>query len=162
MWSRGNPFAWHLWLEARLLYASDGLDYLAELSAPSPYVQCGPDCRKFLALFREARASLLAPDCTTHVFELSTIFLSIRNAATCFSLGTMPRPVFSRKSARCLGPNSLSIDENAYAILERARILSSRGGGACLDLWEIEPIMILLHRIDQWLVSLAEVAEQHG
>jgi len=35
------------------------------------------------------------------VFDLSTIFLSIRNIATCFSLGVKSQPNFSRNSALC-------------------------------------------------------------
>jgi len=29
LWSEGNPFAWHLWLESRLLFSSDAEDHLS-------------------------------------------------------------------------------------------------------------------------------------
>ena len=35
LWEDGNPFAWHLCIESRLLYASDGVDYIRELGRPS-------------------------------------------------------------------------------------------------------------------------------
>ncbi|MGL6014245.1 MAG: hypothetical protein ACRC0J_22490, partial [Shewanella oncorhynchi] len=34
LWERGNPFAWHLYLESKLVYASDEKDYLLELGEP--------------------------------------------------------------------------------------------------------------------------------
>src|SRR3974390_1301676 len=82
LWLEGNPFAWHLSIEARLIYGFNGHDYIKALSAPKPYRQCVGDCRRFLALFNEARASLEAGNkCTT--FDLSTVFLSMRNLASC-------------------------------------------------------------------------------
>src|SRR3982751_3236513 len=56
IWREGNPFAWHLWLESRMLYSSNGVDHLKSLLEPAPYLHCVRDCQKFYTLFREAAA----------------------------------------------------------------------------------------------------------
>jgi nucleotidyltransferase-like protein len=96
LWRQGNPFAWHLALESRLLYSSDQHDFLKGLGNPVKYKECVRDCEKFFALFREASASILSGS-NSVVFDLSTIFLSIRNFATCFSLGIGQSPDFFQK-----------------------------------------------------------------
>src|SRR5947207_922745 len=102
--------------------------FLKALGSPEDYVNCVRDCEKFYSVFEEARASILSR-AKSRVFELSTIFLSIRNVATCFSLGTGAKPDFSRHSAHHLGTNSIRLPSNVYSVLERARILSTRGKG---------------------------------
>jgi hypothetical protein len=129
LWEEGNPFAWHLALESRLLFSSDGADYLKVLGNPKPYRHCVRDCEKFRALFREGYESVVAGNSSV-VFDLSAIFLSIRNLASCFSLGVTDRPNFSRSSALCLGTRSLLLPQDSYRVLERARILCTRGQGA--------------------------------
>ena len=54
LWRTGNPFAWHLALESKLLYASDGKDHIYELGRPQPYRSIFEDCSKFRALTSEA------------------------------------------------------------------------------------------------------------
>src|SRR5260370_33489855 len=51
LWEEGNPFAWHLFLESRILFSGDAKDYLKALGSPNPYRHCIRDCEKFLALF---------------------------------------------------------------------------------------------------------------
>src|SRR5262245_23748624 len=51
LWREGNPFAWHLHLESKLLYASDGRDFLQQLGAPHAYTNADEDCAKFMRLF---------------------------------------------------------------------------------------------------------------
>src|SRR5437879_2859010 len=102
IWGEGNPFAWHLSIESKLLYASDQSDFLCALGRPESYQRCQQDCDKFFALFREACSSFES-QVESKVFDLSMVFLAIRNFATCFSLGTLERPDFSRSSALRLG-----------------------------------------------------------
>ena len=124
MWSNGNPFAWHLALESRLLFASNNLDFLTSLGEPARYSGYVSDCEKFLSVFLEARSSLLEGS-TSRVFDLSSVFLGIRNIATCFALGVLQQPDFSRHSARRLpGDFRIPVSQACYRILERSRILS--------------------------------------
>lgn len=57
------------------------------------------------------------------------IFLSIRNFASCYSLGYLKQFEFSRDSALRLGKFSIDITEYTYKKLKQSRLLSSRGIG---------------------------------
>lgn len=153
LWTEGNPFAWHLSLEAKLLFSSDRYDYLDSLGHPKPYRKHVEDCEKFFALLREARASI-AHGNDSRVFDLSTAFLAIRNFATCYSLGHLKVPDFSRNSALRLGVDSLAIPLQAYATLERARILSTRAVGAPLTETEGQLAQDQLHEVEKWMSCL--------
>jgi hypothetical protein len=153
IWEEGNPFAWHLSLESKLLHSSDQSDFLQSLGKPSSYKKCYQDCEKFFALFREARASF-ETQAESKVFDLSMIFLAIRNLATCFSLGTLDKPDFSRSSAIRLGNRSLSIPRDAYDVLERARILCTRAIGASIADREAEIAYEQFSQIEEWMNGL--------
>jgi predicted nucleotidyltransferase len=145
LWSEGNPFAWHLTLESSLIFSVDHSDYLVSLGKPSRYKDCIRDCEKFFALFQKAYESIVRGG-RNRVFELSTLFLSIRNIATCFSLGVTAQPDFSRQSALRLSGHSAPLAVASYSTLLRARVLSTRGAGAQLEAKEIDAVLQELHR----------------
>lgn len=159
LWREGNPFAWHLALEARLIYASDGTDYLRSLGKPNPYRRCHEDCDKFRSLFRAARQSLKEGNGAA-VFDLSTIFLSIRNIASCYSLGAGPAPLFGRHAALGLGSESVPIPSSCYKTLERARILSTRGHGDAIRPVEIADVSSHFDAVSDWMDMLTDKARQ--
>lgn len=161
IWAEGNPFAWHLSLESRLLHSSDGTDILGELGRPMRYDACARDCKKFQALFLDARSSM-ASGPTIRVFDLSMVFLAIRNFATCFSLGFLDRPDFSRHAAIRIGASSLAIPADAYKILERARILCTRGQGVAITDTEVELAVRQFPVIDEWMIQLLSQVKASG
>lgn len=161
IWAEGNPFAWHLSLESRLLHSSDGTDILGELGRPTRYGACARDCKKFQALFLDAQSSI-ASGRTTKVFDLSMVFLAIRNFATCFSLGFLGSPDFSRHAAIRIGASSLAISVDAYKVLERARILCTRGKGAAITDGEIELAIRQFPTIDKWMIQLLSRVKATG
>lgn len=161
LWERGNPFAWHLSLEARLLFTSDGTDFLSSLGRPRPYRHFVEDCEKFLALFREAADSAVSAS-EPMVFDLGVIFLAVRNIATCFALGVMGCGKFSRDAARQLGPKSVPVGDAAYRILERARLLSSRGFGDTLSLTERRRALETIPALTDWMFNLVDEAKSHA
>jgi len=162
IWTEGNPFAWHLSIESRLLYASDQFDFIGSLGSPQPYRKCRQDCEKFFALFREARDSFRAQH-DSRVFDLSTVFLAIRNFATCFSLGALAKPDFSRNSALRLGNYSLPIPVSAYNVMERSRVLSTRGIGESITDQEAQIAFEQFSNIEGWMGRLlTEVSESCG
>ncbi|MBD2214240.1 nucleotidyltransferase domain-containing protein [Nostoc linckia FACHB-104] len=160
IWQEGNPFAWHLSLESRLIFSSDQLDYLKLLQNPQKYKNCVQDCEKFFSLFREAHASIIAGN-NSRVFDLSTVFLSIRNLATCFSLGVMEQPEFSRNSAMRLGANSIPLALDSYSILERARILCTRGYGQNITEDEVGTTIRRLDEVHEWMYNLVKKAREY-
>lgn len=160
LWSIGNPFAWHLYHESKIIFSSDDVDFLKSLGSPAQYRNCVSDCKKFLFLFKEAKNSLENKNQST-VFDLSTVFLCVRNIATCFSLEKMTVPIFSRHSALKLDESSLVLDQEAYDIFERARILSTRGKGNALEIDEIQLAVSKLEIINEWMASILSKAQSN-
>lgn len=161
IWKEGNPFAWHLSLEGKLIYASNGSDFLKSMGNPAVYENCARDCNKFFALFGEARTSL-AKNKMSEVFDLSTVFLSIRNIATCFSLGVLKQPTFSRHSALSLGDYSLRIPKRSYEVLERSRILCTRGYGSKITCGEAEIALEQFPQTEEWMARLVMEANRYA
>ncbi len=153
LWKAGNAFAWHLSLEGRLIYAADGADFLKGLGSPAKYSGALVDCLKFRDIFESSFQSV-EKGSPSLVFELSTIFLALRNIATCYSLSRMDSPTFGRDSARRLGPRSLDIDDNVYSLLMQARLLSTRGTGDSIDGIELANLLPELKRCRSWINEL--------
>ncbi len=160
IWEAGNPFAWHLSLEGRLLFSADGSDFFQTLGSPRPYCHYVLDCEKFLALFRKACDALRVRR-TSRVFEISIVFLSVRNIATCFSLGATKLPDFSRESAFRLGDQNIPIMREAFHLMERARLLATRGYGERLGSSEVEVVLGQLDPIGAWMEVLVSRAKDH-
>jgi hypothetical protein len=160
IWRDGSPFAWHLSLEARLLHAADGRDFLQELGKPGRYTHSEVDCAKFRSIFGAAY-SAIREGSPSRIFELSSIFLAVRNIATCYSLGVLLRPDFSRRSALRLEGDSLEIESELFELLERARILSTRGHGTMLSDEEISRVIARLDLIKSWMDRLVAKAQGH-
>ncbi len=155
IWAEGNPFAWHLFLESKLIYSSNENNYLSKLGRPSAYSNGTKDCEKFHQIFLAARESINKSS-LCEIFDLSIIFLSIRNFATCFSLSASNKPDFSRNSAINLGSNSICITAQQYQVLEKARILSTRGVGSKISKDEIHLAMGCIESVNDWMVELLD------
>lgn len=151
LWEEGNPFAWHLHLESKLLFSPDGSDFLKNLGEPAKYQVGAEDCHKFKILFEKAYKELkLSSNSAT--FHLSCIFLAVRNFATCHSL-SIGNPIFSRKSPLLVEP-SLSIEPQAFSILTRARLLSTRGYGESITTEEVNTALKAIDVVPQWMDTL--------
>ena len=153
LWKQGNPFAWHLFLESKLVYSQDNVDYLQSISEPSTYKSGTADCEKFREIFLSAKESINS-SALTEIFDLSSVFLAVRNFATCYSLHSDIAPDFSRNSARNLSTNSIPIDDSTYSLFERARVLCTRGLGEILNPAEIDKAKITLDEIDSWMIKI--------
>lgn len=153
LWDEGNPFAWHLAIEAKLLFSSTGNDVLKALGKPNSYAQAKRDCQKFQQLFCGAQMALQTGT-SSPVFELSTIFLAVRNFATCYALGCKSVCEFSRLSPHRLGDKSLLISDDALSILEKSRLLSTRGHGAMVGQEEVASVLQEASAIGKWMDEL--------
>lgn len=155
LWREGNPFAWHLSLESKLIFSDNKTDFLRKMSCPAPYKQGRNDCLKFKSIFNKAVDSInFSPD--SYIFDLSTIFLAIRNFATCFSLSQLERPNFSRHSPKSIGNWSLRINDIAYDIFMRARILCTRGIGNLISTDELYFALSQILEIGNWMERLIQ------
>jgi hypothetical protein len=151
VWAQGNPFAWHLHLESKLVYSSDGNDFISELGQPFSYSNFEVDSERFKRLFHESLTSLSFAG-NSHVFHLSCIFLALRNIATCYSVAT-GRPVFSRNSPFKVSP-SLEIDPEVFTVLMRSRLLSTRGYGQGISEKEVQLCVESLGDVSGWMERL--------
>ncbi|MET3622548.1 nucleotidyltransferase [Burkholderia ambifaria] len=158
MWRVGNPFAWHIHRESRLLYASDGQDFVAGLGEPEPYRERRADCEKFARLFGESSRALEANE-NSSVFHLSCMFLAMRNFATCYSFG-VGAPIFSRRSPLLL-KERVSIQIATFEIFARARILSTRGYGQIVSDQEVEEAKKASGAIMRWMRDLLSSESFH-
>ena len=161
LWNSGNAFAWHLHYESRLIFTEDGFDNLAERGPPGPYIRGAQDCARFKSIFENAYESLKTGSVST-VFELSTIFLSIRNLATCYSLAVCKEPNFGRDAAVRLGQLNVSISDKAYHVLRRARVLSTRGIGSYITPVDTRHVLEEFGSLSSWVVTISRAVEQHG
>ena len=152
LWQEGNPFAWHLHLESRLIFSSDGSDFLVNLGVPSNYAMLSEDCAKFHKLFAESYHSLMQSD-NSVVFNLSCMFLATRNFATCYSFGTA-HPIFSRNSPLLID-RKLPISDVVFDVFARARILSTRGYGTPISVAEIHMAKSASPIILDWMQNLS-------
>lgn len=157
LWAEGNPFAWHLHLESRLLFSSDGVDFIKSLGIPAAYKAGAEDCEKFASLFSES-LDQLEKTRVNATFNLSCMFLGTRNFATCYSLWR-GHPIFSRNSPLLIDA-PLSVGEEVFGVLTRARVLSTRGIGNALLEEEIMITLELVPAIQAWMAQL--LAEVRG
>lgn len=152
LWGEGNPFAWHLYLESKLIYSSDGSDFIHNLGRPSEYTRVFEDCMKFFNIFIESSNSLEASN-NSIVFNLSCIFLAMRNFATCYSF-SRGLPIFSRTSPLLID-QKIPLDIKTFEIFSRARILSTRGYGLPISEEEIFTAKKSISAIHNWMKNLS-------
>lgn len=161
LWESGNAFAWHLALESKLIFSESGNDFIGALGMPSKYEHAKSDCKRFQEIFDSAFISI-REGTPSIVFEMSTVFLAIRNIATCYSLAKLPKPTFGRDSARRLGNKSISLSDSVYSTLMRARILSTRGIGDDISGIDLYELMDELVECRHWMNSLYNEVENNG
>lgn len=153
LWEEGNPFAWHLYSESKLIYSNDNFDFLKQLGVPKDYMNLENDLKKFYKLYNDSCESIKKSHNSID-FDFSMIFLAIRNFASCYSLGILKKYNFSRNSSLNLGKDSISISKKCYSILEKSRILSTRGIGNNLSKEEFQLMFIELSTITNWFNNL--------
>lgn len=151
LWAEGNPFAWHLYLESKMIYSSDSSDFIQELGSPTVYLNSETDCKKFRSIFLEASNSLKESS-NSIIFNLSCMFLAMRNFATCFSFRS-EKPIFSRKSPLLI-TTPIPLSNEIYELFSRARILSTRGYGNLLSNEEYLIMQTYIPAILDWMDNL--------
>jgi Nucleotidyltransferase domain len=152
LWSDGNPFAWHLHSESKLVFSSDGVDFLLSLGIPNKYQNAKSDCLKFVSLLDGANVALQTFSHNCQEFELSTAFLAFRNFASCLALH-QGRQDFSRNSARNILRDQMPIAIEAYNILEKSKLLCTRGLGENLTKHELKVGIAAIPELLAWMLA---------
>lgn len=148
LYTEGNPFAWHLFYESKLVYTS-GKDFLLSLGKPSAYTNCKSDLLKFKKLFDDSIISIRQNDFSI-IFDLAMIFLAIRNFATCYTLGCYEKPIFSRLTFEKLYDYPLKLDDKVKDLLMMSRISSTRGINYSLKDNNLSLFESDLNKIENW------------
>lgn len=153
-WKLGNPFAWHLYKESKLVFSSNDSDFIKSLGRPNAYLNGLSDLSKFRSIFLDSIEQINKTK-DSFLFDISTIFLAIRNFATCYSLhhGKMN---FHRNSALELDEKSIPIAFENYKLLESARLLATRGVGEFPSEHESSRLILCFNEIDEWMRRLLD------
>ncbi|MCW8336707.1 nucleotidyltransferase, partial [Vibrio paucivorans] len=133
--------------------SQDSSNFLSDLGSPSVYADGESDCVKFYEIFKSACDSINETE-LSRVFDLSTVFLAMRNFASCYSLAYLERPDFSRRSSINIGALSVPINREVFDVLESARILCTRGVGSSLTELQVYTAIKSLTQIECWMKSL--------
>jgi predicted nucleotidyltransferase len=158
LWEEGNPFSWHLFLESKCLFSKNRIPFLKSLGKPKPYINLLNDLNKFHQLFLDSKFSIESNQNSVD-FDLSMIFLAIRNFASCFSLGFLKIEEFSRDSTLKIGQYSIQINLKTYNRLKESRILATRGIGERITEEELKAIMIEFDKIENWFNELLKLVK---
>lgn len=158
LWEEGNPFSWHLYSESKCLYSENSIPFLKSLGKPNPYINHLNDLNKFHKLFLDSKLSIESNSYSLD-FDLSMIFLAIRNFASCFSLGFLKIEEFSRDTALKIGEYSIQINITTYNRLKASRILASRGIGDRVTENELKEIMNEFSTIEKWFNELLKLVK---
>ena len=148
LYAEGNPFAWHLYYESKLVFSS-GQDFLLYLGRPANYTNCKSDLLKFKKLFEDSTASINKDDFSI-IFDLAMIFLAIRNFATCYSLGSYEKPIFSRATFEKLHDYPLKLVDEIKELLMMSRISSTRGIEYSIENKSLSLLKLNLDKIENW------------
>lgn len=149
LYDEGNPFAWHLYFESKLVYSSYECDFLSQIGKPFDYRNCKNDLLKFKNLFDESITSIKENNYSL-TFDLAMIFLAIRNFATCYTLGCYERPIFSRLAFEKLDDYPLILDDKIKELLMMSRISSIRGIDYNIQEEYLSLFKLDIERIDEW------------
>lgn len=158
LWEEGNPFAWHLFSESKCLFSEKRIPFLKSLGKPKPYSNLLNDLNKFHKLFLDSKLSIESNNNSVD-FDLSMIFLAIRNFASCFSLGFLRIEEFSRDTALKINQYSIQIDLATYNRLKASRILATRAIGERITQKELKEITIEFPTIEKWFNALLKLAK---
>ncbi len=112
-------------------------------------MDCKSDLLKFKKLFEDSTASINKDDFSI-IFDLAMIFLAIRNFATCYSLGSYKKPIFSRATFEKLHDYPLKLDDEIKELLMMSRISSTRGLEYSIENKSLSLLKLNLDKIENW------------
>lgn len=153
LWQVGHQFAWHLYLESKLVFTADGRDVLKELGKPKSYTARRIDIERYFRMF-ERSANFLLHETVSPVSEWAIIFSAMRNAAISHSVSLHDRPMFHRNAAWDLDTPKLAISRERYSQISACKLLATRGLGKAPSTTVIYEMLETLPAINDWFQKL--------
>jgi len=147
----GRLFAWHLHLEARLLYSPNVQDYLSLLGKPADYKSAKKDVSDLREILVESLHNLeTGSNC--EIFDFGIVYTALRDIAMSASYSIMDRPTFSRLSPYEI-PVSCPLPIEIYKKAMLARHCSTRGTDLNLC-FSKERMVISKYMFDDWIKTI--------
>jgi predicted nucleotidyltransferase len=131
-YSQGRLFAWHLHLEARIIFTSNDRPYLRVLGEPAPYSTMRSDIDDLEKLLQES-VNELRNGTKSEVYELGITYTAIRDIAMSASWALLGAPCFSSDAPYRL-PNPPPLQIGTYRQAMLARHSSTRGTEISVEL----------------------------
>jgi len=152
--AQGRLFAWHLYLEARVIYSVSDQPWLKYLGPPAPYQTAASDIRGLRTLLGQS-ISEIRRGTPSLVYEMGLIYTALRDIAMSASWVLMDAPCFSRRSPYQL-PLVLPLPENLYNLAMAARHASTRGAPLPKNI-EAGATLLISCQLDEWAKSICEM-----
>ncbi len=126
IFARGTLFAWHVYLESKLVFPANSKGILAELGPPADYENAKYEVAELKALAERAIAAL-SSGTPSKVFEHGLLYLAARDIAMAASKWVNGEFNFSKYAALQLRELPLPLTRQEYEFLMNCRRASVRG-----------------------------------
>jgi hypothetical protein len=120
----GELFAWHVFLDAKILHDATGL--LAGLGPPARYSRALEDVDAFIQIAADVPAQLEGAACNA-IYEMGVLYVCVRNVAMSASALLGDRPDFTRQAPYRLPGPVLRLAEAEYHVSMLCRLAGQRG-----------------------------------
>ena len=95
--AQGRLFAWHLYLESRVVFSASDRPWLQSIGAPAEYTTAKTDIETLGGLLRRS-VSEIKKGTPSLVYEMGLIYTAVRDIAMSASWKLMGKPCFSRRA----------------------------------------------------------------
>lgn len=147
----GRLFAWHLHLEAKLIYSPNGRGYITELGKPAEYRTGLEDISDLSQILMDALTRIVSGS-NSEIFEYGILYTALRDIAMSASYVLLDKPTFSRLAPYEI-PVEFPLPRHIYEKAMLARHCSTRGSD--LDLrFDSETAKLELGMFDGWLKEI--------
>ena len=148
---KGRLFAWHLHLDAILIYTSSERDCLTRLGTPVEYSSGLEDISELTQILKVALNRIYSGS-KSEIFEYGIVYTALRDIAMSASYYMLDRPNFSRHAPYEL-PLRFPLSKETYEKAMMARHCSTRGLD-CLPCFAEERDEMKIGIFDEWLFEI--------
>lgn len=147
----GRLFAWHLHLEARVVYTPNKVDFISKLGEPREYRSAMEDVKDLGQILDDALIGIVNEQ-NSEIFDYGVMYTALRDIAMSASYVIMDKPNFSRMAPYEI-PVEFPLPIETYKKAMLARHCSTRG----LDLslcFEEEKQFLQKSTFKRWLENI--------
>jgi hypothetical protein len=150
-YAKGRLFAWHLHLEAQVIYSPLEKPWLKSIGAPAPYKTAASDIAQLGTLLCQSLSEIRAGT-PSLVYEMGLIYTALRDIAMSASWTLVGMPCFSRRAPYLL-PRPVPMPEALYQTAMAARHSSTRGAFIPEGI-EVDAAQLVACRLEAWVDNI--------